>query len=199
MSYWAWWQGGVVLAGVMVLHWLVLGRMMGVSGRYTALIDRWRAPPPSEAEEALTAEELSAALRELTAAEFGEGALEAPLEPAAPAPVSAAPLSLGTHALFFGALVAGGLLSAVLGAGWTPSFAVRGAGLTTLVEGRPWLTPLLLGGGGVLVGFGTRMAAGCTSGHGLCGTSRLQPGSLLATAAFFAAGVGTSFLLQRWL
>jgi uncharacterized membrane protein YedE/YeeE len=48
---------------------------------------------------------------------------------------------------------------------------------------------------GVLVGFGTRMASGCTSGHGLCGVSRLQPGSLLATAAFFGAGIVVSFLL----
>ena len=49
--------------------------------------------------------------------------------------------------------------------------------------------------GGFMVGFGTRMAAGCTSGHGLCGVSQFQPGSLLSTAAFFGAGVVTSFAL----
>ena len=49
--------------------------------------------------------------------------------------------------------------------------------------------------GGLLVGFGTRMSGGCTSGHGLCGTSRLQPGSLLATVAFFGAGIGVTLLL----
>ncbi len=53
---------------------------------------------------------------------------------------------------------------------------------------------LLLGGG--LVGFGTRLAKGCTSGHGLCGTARLQPGSLLATATFFGTGIGVAHLLQ---
>jgi len=49
--------------------------------------------------------------------------------------------------------------------------------------------------GGLCVGFGTRMAGGCTSGHGLCGVSRFQPGSLVATVAFFATGVAVSFAL----
>ena len=49
--------------------------------------------------------------------------------------------------------------------------------------------------GGLLVGFGTRMASGCTSGHGLCGVSRLQKGSLVATVCFFGAGVAVSFAL----
>jgi uncharacterized membrane protein YedE/YeeE len=51
-------------------------------------------------------------------------------------------------------------------------------------------------GGGVLVGFGTRMAAGCTSGHGLCGVSRFQKGSMLSTAAFFGMGIVVSFGLR---
>lgn len=44
---------------------------------------------------------------------------------------------------------------------------------------------------GLLVGFGTRMGSGCTSGHGVCGISRLSPRSILATATFVAAGVIT--------
>jgi uncharacterized membrane protein YedE/YeeE len=39
------------------------------------------------------------------------------------------------------------------------------------------------------------MAGGCTSGHGMCGVSRFQKGSLLATVAFFGAGVATAFAL----
>ena len=50
--------------------------------------------------------------------------------------------------------------------------------------------PLLVAGG-VLVGFGTRMGGGCTSGHGVCGISRLSPRSLVATAAFMVAGFAT--------
>jgi uncharacterized membrane protein YedE/YeeE len=44
---------------------------------------------------------------------------------------------------------------------------------------------------GLLVGFGTRLAGGCTSGHGLCGVSRLAPRSLVATAVFMILGVVT--------
>ncbi|WP_336985640.1 YeeE/YedE family protein [Altererythrobacter aquiaggeris] len=42
---------------------------------------------------------------------------------------------------------------------------------------------------GLLVGFGTRLGSGCTSGHGVCGMSRLSPRSFAATAAFMTAGV----------
>ncbi len=46
---------------------------------------------------------------------------------------------------------------------------------------------------GVLVGIGTRYGTGCTSGHGVCGLSRLSPRSLVATLAFMAAGFATVF------
>jgi uncharacterized membrane protein YedE/YeeE len=49
---------------------------------------------------------------------------------------------------------------------------------------------------GLLVGFGTRMGSGCTSGHGVCGVSRLSQRSIVATAAFMAAGIATVFLLS---
>jgi uncharacterized membrane protein YedE/YeeE len=45
--------------------------------------------------------------------------------------------------------------------------------------------------GGLLVGFGTRLGSGCTSGHGVCGMSRLSPRSLIATATFMMAGFAT--------
>ncbi|HEX5958421.1 MAG TPA: YeeE/YedE thiosulfate transporter family protein [Hyphomicrobiaceae bacterium] len=47
----------------------------------------------------------------------------------------------------------------------------------------------LIVGSGLLVGFGTRMAGGCTSGHGVCGLARLSPRSLVATAVFMATAV----------
>jgi len=46
-------------------------------------------------------------------------------------------------------------------------------------------------GAGLLVGVGTRYGSGCTSGHGVCGLSRLSPRSLVATLCFMAAGVAT--------
>ena len=50
---------------------------------------------------------------------------------------------------------------------------------------------------GLLVGIGTRFCAGCTSGHGVCGLSRLSPRSLVATACFMAAGFGTVFVVRH--
>lgn len=50
---------------------------------------------------------------------------------------------------------------------------------------------------GLLVGLGTRYGSGCTSGHGVCGLSRLSPRSLAATLAFMAAGFVTVFVLRH--
>lgn len=52
---------------------------------------------------------------------------------------------------------------------------------------------------GLLVGIGTRYGSGCTSGHGVCGISRLSPRSLVATAAFMAAGFVTVFVVRHLL
>ena len=54
--------------------------------------------------------------------------------------------------------------------------------------------PLIIGG--LLVGFGTRLGSGCTSGHGVCGVSRLSPRSMIATGLFMAAGFLTVGLLR---
>lgn len=52
---------------------------------------------------------------------------------------------------------------------------------------------------GLLVGFGTRLGSGCTSGHGVCGVSRLSPRSLIATATFIATGALTVFVINHLL
>jgi len=52
---------------------------------------------------------------------------------------------------------------------------------------------------GLLVGIGTRYAGGCTSGHGVCGLSRLSPRSLVATLAFMAAGFATVFVVRHMI
>lgn len=50
---------------------------------------------------------------------------------------------------------------------------------------------------GLLVGLGTRYGSGCTSGHGVCGLSRLSPRSLVATAAFMASGFITVYIIRH--
>jgi uncharacterized membrane protein YedE/YeeE len=52
---------------------------------------------------------------------------------------------------------------------------------------------------GLLVGVGTRYGSGCTSGHGVCGISRLSPRSFAATACFMAAGFVTVFIVRHLL
>jgi len=103
--------------------------------------------------------------------------------------------------------IAGGLLRARKGdAGWRLAFL---AGL--LVAPAVWALfrapvvprfdagwPLLVVAG-LLVGWGTRHGSGCTSGHGVCGLSRLSPRSLVATLAFMGAGFATVFVLRHWV
>jgi hypothetical protein len=199
VTYWPGWFGGVALAVVMILHWFGVGRMMAVSGRVTAIVDRLRFGRAGEAEEAgeeMTQEELLAAIRAETTTRFGSDALTSPSSTDASSETRA-PQPFLTHPLLFVALAVGGLLS-TLGKS-PPTAMLRGEGFASLVDGSPWVASVVLLFGGVLVGFGTRMAGGCTSGHGLCGVSRGQRGSLLATVAFFGAGVVTSFALGSLL
>ena len=63
----------------------------------------------------------------------------------------------------------------------------------------PTLPLLPLAVAGLLVGFGTRMSGGCTSGHGVCGLSRLSVRSLVAVLTFMVAGALTVFVLRHVL
>ncbi len=88
--------------------------------------------------------------------------------------------------------------------GWRVSFI---AGLIA----APWLYSLFqplpavsvnpnlwwLAGAGLLVGFGTSLGSGCTSGHGVCGISRLSMRSLIATLSFMAAGIITVYFTHH--
>ena len=58
-------------------------------------------------------------------------------------------------------------------------------------------SPVLLAVAGLLVGFGSRLGSGCTSGHGVCGIARLAPRSLLATAVFMAVAAVTVFVTRH--
>ena len=57
--------------------------------------------------------------------------------------------------------------------------------------------PLVLAAGGLLVGFGTRLGGGCTSGHGVCGIARLSRRSITATVLFIAAAAVTVFVARH--
>jgi uncharacterized membrane protein YedE/YeeE len=97
--------------------------------------------------------------------------------------------------VFLAALAGGGWLSRHV-AGAPPS-----AGLGPEFErlfGAGWRAALVLAAGGGLVGLGTALADGCSTGHGLTGSARLQPGSLLSTASFMVSAVLVSLLAGWW-
>lgn len=80
------------------------------------------------------------------------------------------------------------LLGLPLGAA---SLAVMSGGLDA-----EFASPAVLIIAGLLVGVGTRLGSGCTSGHSVCGVSRLSQRSLVATATFMAAGIATVFVMN---
>jgi uncharacterized protein len=83
---------------------------------------------------------------------------------------------------FLAGMLGGGLVALA----WMPTaFGTAPASLPVLVLA------------GLLVGFGTRMGSGCTSGHGVCGLSRLSPRSMVATLTFITAGAMTVFAVRH--
>lgn len=94
-------------------------------------------------------------------------------------------LDLGWRAAFIGGLLVAGVVAAVA----FPSavhFDMESGYARAIVAG-------------LLVGFGTRMGGGCTSGHGVCGVSRLSKRSLFATATFMASAVLVVFITRHLL
>ena len=86
--------------------------------------------------------------------------------------------------LFIGGLLTGAVIASLTG--WfepgSVVFPVQGTGLAMA---------------GLLVGIGTALAGGCTSGHGVCGIARLSPRSIVATATFMATAVAVVFLIRH--
>jgi hypothetical protein len=199
MPHWTWWQSGLALAGVAFFHWLWTRRMLAVSGAMTSLVNRVRFGPEEEVP-ALSMEQMVAALKDATAREFGAAAADAPAVTAAggePVPVISGSRPPSTHLLLLGGLVLGGFVAAVSGGSFAVTSTLNSELFGRLTGSPSAVGPAVLVLGGMLVGFGTRMAGGCTSGHGLCGVSRVQTGSLAATATFFGAGVAVSLLIAR--
>ena len=220
-GYWPWWLGAAGLAAVTVGSCLVGRRPFGVSGIVGRLVNLRAERAAERSREALASADeaaLEAALEAATKEAFGDllpaggacGAAASGLPPA-PADGAAAPgasgraapcrdcgtpaarPSLGAHAVFLLAIVAGAFLASALRGTFHPSLALPEAYARLVAPGGLGL--LSLGGGGLLVGVGTAVSGGCSTGHGLSGCARLQPAGLAATATFFGAAVGVSFLL----
>lgn len=96
-----------------------------------------------------------------------------------PMPAAPAGERVWRWAFLTGLIGVGGLVASLM---QTPSIATR-----------PW--PLLIAAG-LLVGFGTVLGSGCTSGHGVCGIGRRSRRSILATVVFMSAGAATVFVVR---
>ena len=96
---------------------------------------------------------------------------------------------------FLAGLVLGGFLSAILGGGWAPIWDL---GMFDQVIGfGPAGKLAWMFAGGLFIGFGTRLAGGCTSGHGIFGLSNFEFPSVISTISFLAAGILTTHLIYR--
>lgn len=205
-AYWPWWAGAVGLAVLTVGYTLATDRSFGVSGAWDRVL-HWRRERELERTEEEFADEraLTAALVKASAEHFAS----LPAEPAPPnqsyGESSAAeelvvtrqrPAPLVTQAALLISIFLGGLIASLV----SGRFHLRldmGPGFRNLVTADPVGMVVLLFTGGVLVGFGTRLAGGCSSGHGLNGCGRRDPVSIVATATFFGTAVAVSFLLWK--
>ena len=212
-NYWPWWAGAVGLALVTINYTLVTDRSFGVSAAWDRIL-HWRAERRIERQEAQFADDdaLADALAAATAEEFGtrggaptlpnaaSGAAQArdagPAESRNSTAAITRQVPLLTQAALLLSIVLGGWIAAVTSGRFELRYDM-GAGFRELVTADPWVMTGVLFAGGVLVGFGTRLAGGCSSGHGLSGCGRLQPVSLVATAVFFGTAVLVSFLLWK--
>lgn len=214
-DYWPWWAGAVGLALTTINYVVTTDRSFGVSGSWDRVL-HWRAERRVERLNAQVTDDqvLVEALAAASAAQFGAD-LAAPPPPRVrhgdPQPrgresrpptearssiANLLPTPLVSQAALLLSIFVGGWVAAVT----SGRFQLRldmGDGFRQIVTGDPLTMTAALFVGGVLVGFGTRLAGGCSSGHGLNGCGRLQPASIVATAVFFGTAVLVSFLLWK--
>jgi hypothetical protein len=103
-------------------------------------------------------------------------------------------LALDWRGWFFVGLVVGGAAFALIAGG--PDFHGYGWLTDTFHGSGQIVIAVLLLAAGVLIGYGSKTAGGCTSGNGLSGSSMLSPASLVATATFFGTAIAVSFLIE---
>ena len=211
-AYWPWWAGAAGLAALTIGYTLATDRSFGVSGAWDRVV-HWRRERDLERTEEEFADEraLTAALTAATGDHFGprepvpsHGSHSLPQSDLAadrsarenPVVTRQRPAPLVTQAALLTSIFVGGLIASLTSGRFHLRFDM-GPGFQKLVTSLPIGMVVLLFAGGVLVGFGTRLAGGCNSGHGLNGCGRLAPVSIVATATFFGTAVAVSFLLWK--
>ncbi|GDY32644.1 YeeE/YedE family protein [Gandjariella thermophila] len=211
-SYWPWWAGAIGLALVTIGYTVATDRSLGVSSAWDRVVHWRRERDLERVEEEFTDDRaLADALAAATAEHFGTAPAvpmpphgdTRPPEPAAestpgenPSATGLRPAPVVTQAALLVSIVLGGWIAAITSGRFQVRFDM-GPDFRDLVTANPTTMVIVLFVGGVLVGFGTRLAGGCSSGHGLSGCGRLRPVSIVATAVFFGIAVAVSFLLWK--
>ena len=205
-NYWPWWLSGIALGSLTIMFRLLTGRTLGVSGSWQKIV-LWQQERQREQKAAAVnanQDGVANALLAATLAEFGDAAIDtfdnqADADKAASEKPQSAKASVPwtAHLVFLLSMILGGLLWAL----YTGSFQIQFelSPLHTRLSGAGWQIGLVLFSGGFLVGIGTQMAGGCSSGHGLSGCSNFAPASFAATIAFFSSAVLVSLSLGVFL
>jgi len=105
-------------------------------------------------------------------------------------------LSLDRSGLMWRGLFLAGLIGGAWLYYWVAARTGQGDAIPRV---RPGFPPAILVAGGLAVGFGTALARGCTSGHGVCGVARFSRRSIVATGVFLVAGIATTYVMRHVL
>lgn len=206
MEYWSWWIGALALGLFAVIFSFMTGKPLGVSGSWLSIARRRDDAKLRESAEAFAGnqQEINDDLMAMTMAEFGDdvvaenpqrrsGEANATFDPAAtPKRQDYTPWTV--HAVFLVTMFLGSYLASIYTGGFTLDMHLSPIHAKIFQNpGESWLSLLF---GGMMVGFGTQMAGGCTSGHGLSGCAQLIPASMFSTFVFFGSGTLLTLLMN---
>lgn len=212
MEYWSWWIGGLALGLFAVIFSLLTGKPLGVSGSWLSIAKRKDDAILKASAEVMAGdqEQVKDDLMAMTMAEFGEDVLagsseinpqrregEVNAEPSKSPAIKQDYTPWTVHLVFLATMFLGSYIASITTGDF--SFTAELSAIHSKIfenTGEAWIALFF---GGMMVGFGTQMAGGCTSGHGLSGTAQLIPASLLSTFVFFGSATVLTIIMNSMI
>jgi len=208
MEYWSWWLGALGLGLFSVIFSLLTGKPLGVSGSWLSIARRKDDAILKESAKVFEGDQdqVKDDLMAMTMAEFGEDALtdnpqrrdgESNAEVTNDVKLKQDYTPWTVHVFFLVTMFLGSYIASITTGEFSLSIELSALHAKIFENtGEAWLALLF---GGMMVGFGTQMAGGCTSGHCLSGCAQLVPASLLSTAVFFGSATALTFLMNMMI
>lgn len=208
MEYWEWWIGALALGSFAIFFSLLTGKPLGVSGSWLSIARRRDDAALRDSAKVMEGDkdEIKDDLLAMTMAEFGaevvagspqrrEGEFNSGGDFAVNKKVKKQEYIPWTvHAFFLATMFLGSYLASLYTGDFSISLELSPIHSKIFENtGEAWLALLF---GGMMVGFGTQMAGGCTSGHGITGCAQFVPVSLFATAVFFGSATALTILMN---